>query len=168
MGRVDRLRCIRVVPKCRSRLATGTPRGLVSTPDRLRPMAGNCHGDPVTNSTPLTMRLTISFVTDHILGATPEASSPPVSRRHPPNGYPFSVPFTCLLAGFLGLSTSSTTSKRHRCHQVDRPGRPGAALKLVHGQSRVCSASFVSASQNVLCKREKYEGIGEPKVWQCG
>ena len=160
MGRVDRLRCIQVVPKCRSRLATGTPRGLVSTPDRLRSMAGNCHGDPVTNSTPLTMRLTISFVTDHILGATPEASSPPVSRCHPPNGYPFSVPFTCLLAGFLGLSTSSTTSKRHGCHQVDRPGRPGAALKLVHGQSRVCSASLSPPYKTCYAKGKSMRGLG--------
>ena len=39
-------------------------------------LEGNCHGDPVTNSNPLSMRLTISFVTDHIPGATPEHLSP--------------------------------------------------------------------------------------------
>jgi hypothetical protein len=64
MGRVDRLRCIQVVLKSTSRLATGTLRGLVDTPAGLRPMAGNCHGDLVTHSNPRPRRLTISFVTD--------------------------------------------------------------------------------------------------------
>jgi hypothetical protein len=51
MGRVDRLRCIQVVPEIRTRLATGTLRSLVNPPGRFEHMVGNCMGNlvPIQN-----------------------------------------------------------------------------------------------------------------------
>jgi hypothetical protein len=127
---------------------------------------------------PLTMRLTISFVTDHILGATPEHLVPQCLVVTHLMDTHFGA--CCLFFGRIPRPVNLVyDQQKTQVSPGDRPGQPGVALKLVQGQSRnggdICLLGKLRLrlfAKTCCAKGKSMRGtrdvIGEPKVWQCG